>query len=163
MSTLKRTGELRRSELVRRTPLRAKAGLKSRSVLAKGAPKAKRYRSTGPVRGVVDLVYARDGGACVPCGRPLRGERGVGWSVHHRRPRRAGGDRRPEANLPANLMLTCGSGTTGCHGFIESNRATAIAYGWLLSANDIPAEVAVRTWWGKVLLDDEGRWTEVSS
>lgn len=154
MSTLKRTGELRRTELVRRTPLRAKTPLSSRLVLLRAAPRVKRYRSTGPVRGVVDLVYERDGGCCIRCGKAF-GPR----STHHRRPRRAGGDRRPDTNSPANLITLCGSGTSNCHGWIEQHRADARRWGWLLASNDEPSAVPLSTWWGPVLLDHEGRWS----
>jgi hypothetical protein len=33
---------------------------------------------------------------------------------------------------PANLVLLCGTGTTGCHGWIERYRRSAYALGWLL-------------------------------
>lgn len=54
------------------------------------------------------------------------------YSVHHRRPRQMGGTRRPETDSPANLLAVCGSGTTGCHGWIESNRTSAYDAGLLL-------------------------------
>ena len=41
-----------------------------------------------------------------------------------------GGDR--HANTGANLVLMCGTGTTGCHGWAESNRAQAHDEGWLV-------------------------------
>ena len=34
---------------------------------------------------------------------------------------------------PALLVLLCGDGTSGCHGWIESNRSAALRLGWLLS------------------------------
>jgi hypothetical protein len=44
-------------------------------------------------------------------------------SVHHRRPRMMGGSRNESTYIkPANLIVLCGSGTTGCHGWVESNR-----------------------------------------
>lgn len=65
-----------------------------------------------------------------------------GWSVHHRVPRRMGGSRDANLHLPANLILLCGSGVTGCHGWVESNRDKARNYGFLLyrveSAQEIP-------------------------
>lgn len=152
---------MRRTEIRRRTPLRAKAGLKSRTVLAKGASKKRTYRRTGPAPAVFALVFARDGGRCVRCGWFVSGQRGVHYSLHHRRPRRQGGDRRPETNLPANLITVCGSGVDGCHGYIESCRTESYRAGWLLRADDLPSSEPVLTWWANVLLDDEGRWTEV--
>lgn len=65
-----------------------------------------------------------------------------GWSVHHRVPRGMGGSRNEQLHLPANLILLCGSGVTGCHGWVESNRDKARERGFLLtkveSAEEIP-------------------------
>lgn len=150
---------MKRTELVRKTPLRAKAKLTTRTSLTRRkAQSAKRVKETGPSKLVVALVFDRDGGCCIRCGKAF-GSR----STHHRRPRRAGGDKRPATNRPANLITLCGTGTTGCHSWVEQNRTAALAAGWLLHANDIPSSVPVLTWWGLVLLDDEGRWTEVPS
>lgn len=49
------------------------------------------------------------GDECAACGRPP-------GSVHHVIPRSEGGD-----DVPANLVLLCGSGTTGCHGAWHGN------------------------------------------
>lgn len=151
---------MKRTELVRRTPPRAKAGLKSKSGIARRkAQSAKRVKETGPSKLVVALVFDRDGGCCIRCGKAVQPERrGEDWSIQHRRPRRAGGDRRPETNLPANLVTTCGSATTDCNGWMESHRTAALAAGWLLHANDDPPLVPVQSWWGLLLLDNEGRW-----
>jgi hypothetical protein len=70
-----------------------------------------------------------------------------------------GGTSRPESNGPANLLLLCGSGTTGCHGRIESNRSEAYEKGWLVGQVNDPREVPV--WislFGStpVLFDDNG-------
>jgi 5-methylcytosine-specific restriction protein A len=75
------------------------------------------------------LVRGRDKHACARCGTAC--PPGTG-SLHHRRPRGAGGSRSPLTNDPANLVLLCGTGTTGCHGLLESHRTTAYAAGWLL-------------------------------
>lgn len=53
-------------------------------------------------------------------------------SVHHRRPRGAGGTTRTGTHSLANLLLVCGTGTTGCHGWIEHHRAAAEARGLLV-------------------------------
>jgi len=105
---------------------------------------------------VVEAVLERDQHSCVVCGQNLYGTRGYDWSLQHRRPRRAGGDKRPDVNLPANLVAVCGSGTERCHGWIESNRTEALALGLLLHADDKPSEHAVATWYGVVLLDNAG-------
>jgi hypothetical protein len=73
-----------------------------------------------------------------------------------------GGTNRPETNGAANLLLLCGSGTTGCHGALEANRAAAYDRGHLLGQTQEPAEVPV--WLCRAggmdhrpaLLDDDG-------
>ena len=81
---------------------------------------------------VRDQVRLRAGGACERCGRSI-----VNFpaSIHHRRPRQMGGTRENLDTL-ANLVVLCGSGTTGCHGYIESHRTQAIAEGWLVPRRD---------------------------
>ncbi len=54
-------------------------------------------------------------------------------NLHHRTPRGMGGSRQAWIDQPANLVLLCGSGTTGCHGWVESHRAWALDQGWLCS------------------------------
>ena len=79
-------------------------------------------------------VYARDDGCCQRCGTYcLSGPH----SIQHRRPRQMGGDR--YANTPQNLVLLCGSATTGCHEHVESHRTDALAEGWLVHRWDDPA------------------------
>lgn len=133
----------------------AKAG--GRWVAVRKAP-----RQTGPAREVVDLVLDRDHHSCVVCANSLHGVRGRDWSVHHRDPRGMGGTSRSEVNLPSNLLVVCGSGTTGCHGWIEARRSEAEEMGLLLRGNEKPTEVPVATWYGVVLLNDEGGYTELS-
>jgi 5-methylcytosine-specific restriction protein A len=109
-------------------------------------------RSTGPDVWIQQLVQMRFGGRCARCG--LQGS-----VVHHRKPRRAGGTRRPEINYTSNLLWLCGRTTDGCHGHIESYRAEALEHGWLLHDRERAAEVPVALWDGRqVLLDDEGGW-----
>lgn len=67
-----------------------------------------------------------------------------------------GGDPRPDTDLPANLVALCGSGTTGCHGWVESHRDAARALGLLVRADRMPCRVALVTWYGRVLLDNVG-------
>lgn len=91
---------------------------------------------------------------CERCGRA------PGSNIHHRRPRGAGGSKDPATNVPSNLLLLCGSGTTGCHGQIESHRAEAKANGWLLEQWQNPLRTPVRIHdRGLVLLDDIGGMT----
>ena len=72
-------------------------------------------------------------------------------SVHHRRPRGMGGSKDPAINEPSNLLVICGSGTTGCHGYVESHRAEAYQNGWLVRTGYVPDTVpfidAQGSWW----------------
>jgi hypothetical protein len=69
-----------------------------------------------------------------------------------------GGDRRPEVKTAANGLLLCGSGVTGCHGWVEDNRKRAYALGLLLRRHQIPTEEPVTLRRGRVLLDDIGNY-----
>lgn len=109
---------------------------------------------------VRQVVLERDQFRCCRCGSYV-GPFGD-FSVHHRRPRGMGGSKRPETNLPANLLTLCGSGTTGCHGHIEANRDEARAAGLILLQAQTPTAEPVRTHRGLLLLDDEGMFTEVT-
>lgn len=143
--TLRRTPLTRRTELRRggtltRTPMRRAAGLAARSVAA-----ARRVRDTGPTAATRQVVLDRAGGCCEVCDRLLHD--GYTWqavhSFHHRQPRGMGGSTGPEVNSPANLLLVCGTGTTGCHGDIESDRSVAVALGLLVPRPADPASTAV--------------------
>lgn len=120
-----------------------------------------RSRSTGPNSAVVDVVLERAQHSCEVCGIGLSPQRGVDWSVHHRRPRQMGGTRWAGINLPSNLLVVDGSGTTGCHGVLESHRAGAVAAGWLVLSRTDPAQVAIlitRDRW--VYLADDGTYVD---
>ena len=65
-------------------------------------------------------------------------------SRHHRLPRSHGGT----SDL-SNLAYLCGTGTTGCHGFIEHNRREAYARGFLLRTGLDPRLVAMVAPWRK--------------
>jgi hypothetical protein len=54
-----------------------------------------------------------------------------------------GGTRRADAHSVQNLLVLCRSGTTGCHGRIESYRAQALAAGLLLTSTEDPAACPV--------------------
>lgn len=62
-----------------------------------------------------------------------------------------GGSKNELLHLPANLILLCGSGVTGCHGWVESNRNEARELGFLIqkveSAQDIPFLDTNGSWW----------------
>ena len=111
--------------------------------------------------GTFEKVWERDAGQCVRCGLALVGARGLSWSVHHRRPRGSGGSKLKWVDLPGNLILLCGSGVTGCHGWVESHRAVARDKGWLVPLNGIrlPSAVPVHhALHGVVVLNDMGTY-----
>ncbi|SEN88651.1 HNH endonuclease [Nonomuraea pusilla] len=89
---------------------------------------------TGPSPKLRALVEARDK-TCVRCGRQVPRDED---SIHHRVPRGRGGE-----NTAENLLLLCGSGTTGCHGWVESNRAEAYKLGYLVKTGFDPLDVPV--------------------
>lgn len=102
------------------------------------------------------IVLVRDGACCRRCGRYLRE-----YSVHHRLPRGMGGSRSSSGHdrteRPSNLVVLCGSGVTGCHGWIESNRSKAYESGWLVHRWDDPQEVALIDTFGRTFyLTDAG-------
>jgi hypothetical protein len=114
------------------------------------------------IRGARRLVLLRDGHWCQMCSRSV-----VDYpsSVHHRRPRGAGGSALLER--ASNLVRLCGTGTTDdCHHWVESNREHAAQIGWLIPKLNLsidPARTPLLTFKGWVLLDDEGGstpWSE---
>jgi hypothetical protein len=84
---------------------------------------------------------------CEKCGGQYSG-----LQLHHRRPRQAGGSRRPETNLPSNCLVL----DDMCHLWVESYRTLSYANGWLLKSGQFPADVPVlrRNVW--VQLRDDG-------
>jgi hypothetical protein len=74
---------------------------------------------------VIVIVDARDQQCCVRCGKWLSNN----GSRHHRQRRAVGG------HLVVNLILLCGSGTTGCHGWVHANPARARAEGLIVRAS----------------------------
>jgi hypothetical protein len=82
-------------------------------------------------------VRERSGGAC-----ELRLDRiclGRATNASHRTPVGRGGKW-----SPCNVLDACGSGTTGCHGWIEHHRTFAYARGLLLPSGTIPDDEPVR-------------------
>lgn len=110
---------------------------------------------TGPNKATTDTVWTRDDHCCVRCGKPLRRDVFGTWSLQHRLPRGRGGD-----NRLSNLALACGSATTGCHGWMESQRLAAYDAGYLIRTGHDPATVPMRHWLlGLVTLTDEGTYS----
>lgn len=144
--------------LDRHTPLKPGKPLTRKTPMPRArTPKPRRApRYTGATQTVKDDLAARAGGRCEVCGTRLTGP----WSRHHRRPRRMGGDRRPDVNELANLLLICGTATTGCHGRIESDREWAYTHGYLLPADTTPDQVPVVYRGHLVILANNGTITD---
>jgi hypothetical protein len=128
---------------MKRTPLNRSMPLRRSSQLSPGAvppavhtgrmdggqrPRTERLAGTRPAgSGQISTitraaVLERDGLACVRCGISVAASP---RSIHHRQPRGMGGTRGPEIHRLSLLVLVCGTGTTGCHGEIESRRSEA--------------------------------------
>jgi len=73
-------------------------------------------------------------------------------SIHHRKLRKQGG-----RDAPSNLILLCGSGTTGCHGWVHAHPRDSRDKGWLVPSWADPAQRPVWHEHGQrwVLLDDD--------
>lgn len=107
---------------------------------------------SAPSKAVCDAVDRRDDFRCQRCGASLQVTSG---SRHHRMRRRDGG------HSPAQLILLCGSGTTGCHGWVHSHPAAARALGLIVPAlrrpplepDEVPVKVFGAGW---VLLKRDG-------
>ncbi len=101
------------------------------------------------------LIATLRDGECVRCHRGVPNR-------HHRQ------GRDPFNSIPSNLLLLCGSGTTGCHGWAHANPVEARAHGFIVSSyvaveeiQEVPVLlwrridgiVMRRTW---ALLNDDG-------
>lgn len=107
----------------------------------------------------VELIWERDRGRCAMCGRPLRREaRGFEWSAHHIQPRGMGGSKDPVIGSASNGVLLCGSGTTGCHGHVESHREDAEKLGYIIRRGVLrPGHVPIKHFLhGVVYLNPDG-------
>ena len=95
-------------------------------------------------------VCERDYWRCFRCGencfeRP--------HSVHHR----VLGNRRD--NRHSNLILLCGTGTTGCHGWVHNHPKLSRDEGWIVSKftrQDTSEVPVLHHQLGRVRLDDNG-------
>lgn len=114
----------------------------------KGAP-----RKTGPSQGTRAAVIRRDNYRCVRCGRMMGSSP---FSIQHRKARGMGGTTDPQINSPSNLILLCGDGVRGCHGWVESNREEARESGWGIHSWDDPTDMPVQYLDGIYYLDHDG-------
>ena len=159
---MRRSGPIQRKTPLERTtawpaPATARSRLHANQGAQRHQPKRRAAKHTGPSEVVVKQVGERDEWRCFRCGTPCDGRRGVDWSVQHRRARGMGGTRRPDTNEPQSLILLCGSATTGCHGWVESNRTAALSNGWAVKSNSNPLQVPVLHWQrGLIFLTADG-------
>lgn len=112
---------------------------------------------SGPDRKTRAEVLHRDEGSCVRCGQVVfntHSEQPLAqYSLQHRRARGMGGTRNPIANAPENLIVLCGTGTTGCHGWVETHREESRQHGWAISQTEDPALIPVtHHLWGRMWL-----------
>lgn len=108
-------------------------------------------RATGPDIDTREKVRWRDKDRCRRCGVPT-------WQIHHRQGR--GGD---DPHRVAALVLLCGSGSTGCHGYVHAHPAESYASGWMVRRLGIAQceDVPMLTPDGWVLLNADGTTTPV--
>jgi hypothetical protein len=116
---------MKRTELKRNTRLR-RTGMSPRRTELKRSTKRLRLRAPVPTPAESDareIVEVRSGGRCEVAiegicvgGRP---------NFHHRKDKSVGGQW-----SASNGLAACGSGSTGCHGWITEHPAGARAKGW---------------------------------
>lgn len=95
-------------------------------------------------------VDMRDEFRCQRCGKSLYV---VAGSRHHRKLRSQCSS--TEVHTVSNLMLLCGSGTTGCHGWVHAHPAEAYDLGFLVHSYDKPKDIPYR--------DYNGDWVKLTT
>ena len=102
-------------------------------------------------------IQDRDVCCCVRCGHYCLNEP---HSVHHRQVKGMGGSK--HRDHPANLIVLCGTGTTGCHGYVHAHPTVSYRLGYLVRSTTRPESAPV---WAAgaewVLLDDDYGLTPV--
>lgn len=101
----------------------------------------------------VDLINERSGGVCEVC------EAAPASNLHHRRARGMGGTR-AQIHGPEWLLHLCGTGTTGCHGYIENHPEISYSKGWKLRRTREPAISPVQLGGRWYILTPDGRREE---
>ena len=102
------------------------------------------------------IALQRQGWHCLRCGTNIHDPSlWPGRSGHHRQLRRRADP--AVRDLPCNIVELCGSGTTGCHGWVHAHPEEAREYGWLLRSTENPKKTPMlHALYGWVLLDDQG-------
>lgn len=93
-------------------------------------------------------VRERDQDTCVRCGWHVNVA--GGGSIHHRKRRKDGG------HGLANLIVLCGDGVRGCHGWVTTHPAEAREDGLIVPTWENPLEVPLMYRGHLCLLTDEG-------
>lgn len=94
----------------------------------KQAPTQRLSQSRAVYATMRDLVFDRDGGACVRCGNRAD-------VTHHRSPRGMGGSSRDPQSHGSDVLIAC---CNACHQWIESFRAESTFLGYLVPAGVEP-------------------------
>jgi hypothetical protein len=145
---VKRGGPLKRNTELRRTPL------KRTTTTTKGRRMPTKTKS-GRTEAELAAIE-RDGPNCQRCGKVLgapewRTSEWSEWSLHHRKLKGRGTPPR-EYDLVENLVVLCGSGTTGCHGWAHAERLKSHEDGWTCWTGDTPADRPLITLVGTMLM-----------
>jgi len=104
-------------------------------------------KRTGATDEVRQQIFLRANFSCERCSETRFT---FGTSIHHRKPRGMGGTKKQEINDPTNLIFLCGTGTTGCHGWIESNRKIAFEKGLLVRQTENPSDIPFQDSFGNM-------------
>lgn len=107
------------------------------------------------------IVRTRDGHRCQMCGASVLN---IPSSIHHRINKGSGGS--ALYDRPSLLIRLCGTGTTGCHGWVTEHPRLAGTTGWLLPRNNPnidPTQEPILTINGWLLLDDLGDHTSTAA
>jgi hypothetical protein len=154
-----------RTPLVRKKPMPRQSRRRRREVAAEAGVLSAQPRRTPAPRRFTEatrrLIYARDEKCCVRCGIYIPSAPWSG-SAQHRCARGMGGTTVAWRQRPANGILLCGSGTTGCHGWVEAHGRAAEACGWRLEHGELTADrwPVLYASLGEIrLLDDHGDFT----
>lgn len=108
------------------------------------------------------IALERQGWHCLRCGTNIHDpSRWPGRSGHHRQLRRAAN---PDVrHSPVNIIELCGSGTTGCHGWVHQHVAEAERLGLIVPFGIDPLSTPVRDWQGRWLwLNQDGTATPLT-
>lgn len=107
---------------------------------------------TGPTKATRALVWERDNGRCVACGKPAE-------ELQHVRCRGMGGSRNPAINSPANLVWLC----RPCHRLAEARVELMNVGGYWKYSWQKPGPVYYATEGAWYVLGDDGTRTRTQA